>query len=239
MSIISATGAAGKVGRSADGGATRMKTVIPGLYASAPEVLSFAPSLAIRAFLLRRRQGNLLVYSTGTVADDARAIEDLGGISRHYLNHWHEAGFGCDRVAGTFGAPLVCHENERQSVSEACSVAGTFSTRHMEGDDFEVIPIPGHTSGATAFLWDSGQHRCLFTGDTLYLREGEWVAAVLESSDRASYIESLELIRELDFDLLVPWAATVGRPLHAVTDKADARRRIDAMLERLRRGDDH
>ena len=49
-----------------------------------------------------------------------------------------------------------------------------------QGDDFEVIPIPGHTSGATAYLWDGGGHRCLFTGDTLYLREGEWVAAVLE-----------------------------------------------------------
>jgi hypothetical protein len=40
-----------------------METVIPGLYASAPEPLPFAPSLDIRAFLLRREQGNLLVYS--------------------------------------------------------------------------------------------------------------------------------------------------------------------------------
>jgi glyoxylase-like metal-dependent hydrolase (beta-lactamase superfamily II) len=217
-----------------------MQTVIPDLHASAPATLSFAPSTHIRAFLLRRRQGNLLVYSAGTVADDARAIEELGGISRHYLNHWHEAAFGGgDRIVSTFGAPLFCHDNERQSVSETSSVAGTFSTRHREGDDFEVIPIPGHTSGATAYLWDGGQHRCLFTGDTLYLREGEWVAAVLESSDRASYIESLELVKELDFDVLVPWAATAGQPFHAVTDKADAGRRIDAILERLRRGEDH
>jgi glyoxylase-like metal-dependent hydrolase (beta-lactamase superfamily II) len=217
-----------------------MQTVIPDLHASAPAALSFAPSTHVRAFLLRRRQGNLLVYSAGTVADDARAIEELGGISRHYLNHWHEAAFGGgDRIVSTFGAPLFCHDNERQSVSETSSVAGTFSTRHREGDDFEVIPIPGHTSGATAYLWDGGQHRCLFTGDTLYLREGEWVAAVLESSDRASYIESLELVKELDFDVLVPWAATAGQPFHAVTDKADAGRRIDAILERLRRGEDH
>ena len=96
-----------------------------------------------------------------------------------------------------------------------------------------------HTSGATAYLWDSGQHRCLFTGDSLYLRDGEWVAAVLESSDRASYVESLALIKELEFDLLVPWAATAGQPFHAVTDKKDARRRIDAILERLRGGGDH
>jgi glyoxylase-like metal-dependent hydrolase (beta-lactamase superfamily II) len=103
-----------------------------------------------------------------------------------------------------------------------------------------VIPTPGHTSGATAFLWDSGQHRILFTGDTIYLREGDWVAALLAgSSDRAAYLRSLELMRELDFDVLVPWIATAGHSFHAVTDRADARRRIDAIHARLRRGDDH
>jgi glyoxylase-like metal-dependent hydrolase (beta-lactamase superfamily II) len=217
-----------------------MQTVMPGLHASAPAGLSFAPTIRIRAFLLHRGAGNLLVYSAGTVADDAPAIEALGGISRHYLNHWHEAAFGGgDPVAAAFGAPLFCHESERPSVSETTAVAGTFATRHTPGDDFEALPIPGHTSGATAYLWDSGEHRCLFTGDSLYIREGEWVAAVLESSDRASYIESLELIKGLDFDVLVPWAATADQPFHSMTGKADARRRIDAVLARLRRGDDH
>jgi glyoxylase-like metal-dependent hydrolase (beta-lactamase superfamily II) len=217
-----------------------MQSVIPGLHASPPEALSFAPSVHIRAFLLQRGQGNLLIYSAGTVADDARAVEKLGGVSRHYLNHWHEAAFGGgDRIAETFAAPLFCHEHERSSVSQTASVAGTFSARHMAGDDLEVIPIPGHTRGATAYLWDSGRHRCLFTGDSLYLRDGEWVAAVLESSDRAAYIESLELIRELEFDVLVPWAASAGQPFHAVTDRADTRRRIDAVLERVRREEDH
>jgi hypothetical protein len=41
-----------------------MQTVIPGLHASAPQALSFAPSLHVRAFLLEREQGNLLVYGT-------------------------------------------------------------------------------------------------------------------------------------------------------------------------------
>lgn len=216
-----------------------MQTEIPGLHASAPEQLPFAPSLEIRAFLLRREQGNLLVYSAGTLPTDSQSIEELGGISRHYLNHWHEAGFGCDRVASTFAAPLFCHENERQSVSETCKVAETFSERHMLGDDFEVIPTPGHTSGATAFLWHRGEHRCLFTGDTIYFRDGDWIAAVLESSDRGAYLESLERIKDLDFDVLVPWLATGGQPCHAATDKTDAHRRIDAILERLRRGADH
>ena len=217
-----------------------MQTVIPDLYASTPAALSFAPSTRVRAFVLRRGQGNLLVYSAPAVVDDAPAIEQLGGIARHYLNHWHEVSIGgADRIADTFGAPLFCHESDRQKASESAEVAGTFSLRHMAGDDLEAIPIPGHTPGATAYLWDSGRHRCLFTGDSLYLREGEWVAAVLESSDRDAYIESLERIKDLDFDVLVPWAATAGQPFHAATDKADAGRRIDAILDRVRRGEDH
>jgi hypothetical protein len=207
---------------------------IPGLLASTPEPLPFAPSLHIRAFLLQREWGNLLVYSTTGLESDAAAIEDMGGISRHYLNHRHEAMFASDWV----NAPLFVHEAERESVAEVYRVRAAFSRRHTLDDDFEVIPTPGHTGGATAYLWDSGEHRLLFTGDTVYLEEGEWVAAVLPSSDRRRYIESLELIRELDFDVLVPWAATGGGPYYAMTDRSDARRRFDAILERVRSGED-
>jgi glyoxylase-like metal-dependent hydrolase (beta-lactamase superfamily II) len=213
-----------------------MHTVIPGLYASAPEAMRFDPSIELRAYLLQRGEGNLLVYCIGTtVVSEAETIEELGGVSRHYLSHFHEALFGCDEVAARLGAPVFCHENDRQAVSETCDVSEAFSERHMLGDDFEVIPTPGTTPGASVFLWDSGEHRCLFTGDTLYLEEGEWVGAWPEpSADRGDYVESLELIQTLDFDLLVPWAATAGQPSHAVTDKADAQRRIDAIFERMR-----
>ena len=110
----------------------------------------------------------------------------------------------------------------------------TFSKRHMLDDDFEVIPTPGHTPDATAFLWDNGEHRILFTGDTIMLRDGEWKAAVLDSSDRAAYVESLELIRELDFDVIVPWVASADGPYFAMTDREDAQRRIDAIVEEIR-----
>jgi glyoxylase-like metal-dependent hydrolase (beta-lactamase superfamily II) len=211
----------------------QMESPVAGVYATEPEPLPFAPSLDIRAFLLQRDRGNLLIYSVTGLGAEARAIGDLGGISRHYLNHRHEAMFASEWV----DAPLFVHERERESVAAAYHVRGSFSGRHRFEDDFEIIPIPGHTSGATAFLWDSGEHRMLFTGDTIYLDRGEWVAAVLDSSDRSDYIRSLEAIRELDFDTLVPWAARGGEPYHASTDRAEARRRIDAILERIRRGE--
>lgn len=216
-----------------------MKQLLPDLYASEPERLPFAPSLQIRSFLLRRAPGNLLVYASGTLDSDAQAIEDLGGIATQYLNHRHEARFGCDSVARTFGASVHCHEAELDVVAEVCAGAQTFARRELLADDFEVIPTPGHTPGATAFLWDSGQHRCLFTGDTIYFRDGAWIAAVLPTSDRDAYLESLELIEGLDFDVLVPWATSAGHACHEVTTKADVRHRIHMILDRVRRGGDH
>jgi glyoxylase-like metal-dependent hydrolase (beta-lactamase superfamily II) len=152
-----------------------------------------------------------------------------------YVNHWHEVAVG-EPVEPT--APLFVHAGDRERVARTHHIRGAFSTRHTLDDDFEVIPTPGHTPGATAYLWDTGERRLLFTGDTLYLRDGDWVAAVLDSSDRPSYIESLKLIRELDFDVLVPWAHTVDQPYFALTDGEDTRRRIDAILDRLAAGGD-
>lgn len=210
-------------------------TEVAGLYALAPEPLPFAPSHDIRAFLLRRERGNLLLYSTTAVSGDMPAVTRAGGIARHYLNHSHEALFATERI----GLPVFVHEAERAAVTGRYRIRGTFSRRHMLDEDFEVIPTPGHTPGATAYLWDSGEHRVLFTGDTIYLQDGEWVAAVLSSSDREAYIHSLELLGALDSDVLVPWAATREHPPHSITDATDAQRRVGAIVERLRRGEDH
>jgi glyoxylase-like metal-dependent hydrolase (beta-lactamase superfamily II) len=214
--------------------ASALASPVPRLYASTPEPLPFAPLLSIRAFLLERGGGNLLVYSVAGLERDAAAIGALGGASRQYLNHRHEALFASDWVS----APLVVHERERAAVAKRHAVGETFGERHALGDDFEAIPTPGHTPGATAYLWDSGAQRILFTGDTIYLDDDEWVAAVLESSDRRAYLDSLELIRELEFDVLVPWAAKADGPYFALTDRADTRRRVDAIIERLRHGRD-
>src|SRR3954452_8506194 len=147
------------------------EAVIPHLDASAPEPLPFGRDLVIRAFLLERAGGNLLVYSTPTASGD---------VVRQSLTHGHEAAFASDAVP----APLFVHAADRAAVEETHPVRASFSRRHMLDDDFEIIPTPGHTPGATAYLWDNGEHRFLFTGDTIYLRDDEWVAAVLDSSDR-------------------------------------------------------
>jgi glyoxylase-like metal-dependent hydrolase (beta-lactamase superfamily II) len=215
--------------------ASETGTLIPGLHASTPQALPFDKSVAARAFLLQREAGNVLIYSNGELAADVAAFRDLGGVARQYLNHWHESLFGGLEGSG-LDAPLFTHRDDAAMTERRLHVRGTFSRRHSFGPDFEVIPTPGHTPGATAYLWDTGEHRLLFTGDTIYLRDGEWRAAVLDSSDRAAYIESLELLRGLEFDVLVPWAASADRPYYEMLDDGEGTERIGAVLERVRAG---
>jgi glyoxylase-like metal-dependent hydrolase (beta-lactamase superfamily II) len=196
----------------------------PGLHASPPQRLSFAPGMVARSFLLERDHGNLLVYSTET----ASALAAVGRVSWQYLNHWHEAMF---RPADAFDAPVVVHEDDAaETASRIGHAPVTFTGRHRLGEGFEIIPTPGHTPGATAYLWERGDHRFLFTGDTIYLSGDEWVAGVLSSSDRDAITHSIESIRDIDFDVLVPWAATEGHEPWTITDRADTRRRIDRLL---------
>jgi glyoxylase-like metal-dependent hydrolase (beta-lactamase superfamily II) len=217
---------------------TTQAPVFAGIRPLPPDTLSFASDTAVRAFVVERDHGNILVYNSESTAEHVRGHD----IRWHYLNHWHEGMWGLDGVAAAHGAPVLVHAEDRD---ETVRTSGgfrphrTFRERHQLGEGFELIPIPGHTPGATAFLYERGDHRFLFTGDSLYLRDGEWVAAVLETSDRAAYLESLELVRDLDFDVLVPWAATATGPWFALTDAADRRARIAKIMDRLWTGQDH
>ena len=214
---------------------TDTATIVPGLHASTPQPLPFDESLAASAFLLERDRGNLLIYSTGRLGRDAESFRALGGIERQYLNHWHESLFG--GLDGTgIDAPLFVHRADSPQTAKRLHVRGAFARRHFLDDDFEVIPAPGHTPGATAYLWDTGEHRLLFTGDTLFLRDGEWVAAVLDSSDRELYLQSLELLRGLDFDILVPWAASTGQAPYMALDEGEGAERIGVVIDRLSHG---
>src|SRR5688500_15464443 len=90
---------------------TTQAPTFTGLHAVGESTLPFAPDLALRAFVLERDHGNVLVYSTDEVAD---RLEHP--VRWHYLNHWHEAMFGVGRAAATHHAPVVVHEDDAAEV---------------------------------------------------------------------------------------------------------------------------
>jgi glyoxylase-like metal-dependent hydrolase (beta-lactamase superfamily II) len=103
--------------------------------------------------------------------------------------------------------------------------------------DLEIIPAPGHTDGATVYLWDTGEHRVLFTGDTIFFSGGRWRAALLDGvCNRERHIESLRMIQALDFDLVVPGIAPAGQPAVSRVNRSEARQHIDGIIERLWQG---
>ena len=68
------------------------------------------------------------------------------------------------------------------------------------------------------------------------LRDGQWVRCGARLQRREAYLHGLELIRERDYDVLVPRAATADGAL--LLRDEPRRRRVDAILERNRRRDD-
>lgn len=212
----------------------QLEQPIEGLWATPPAPLPFDQTISVRAFLLQRPAGNLVVYNAPGLDSAAGEIGDLGGATRQLLSHGHEAMFG----ARDLGAPVFLHEGDRSEAARSLPVAGTFAERQRIDDDFELIPIPGHTPGSTAFLWDSGSHRFLFSGDSVWIDHGEWSAVVLDPGARAGYLESLELLRGLEFDVLVPWGVTEGEPCIEAVERSAARERIGSIIARVEAGGD-
>ena len=204
-----------------------------GIYQTSTNVLPFDRRYLIKSFILERPEGNVVVYHSPGLNQATKDIDALGGATRVLMNHDHESLGG----KPTIDLPFWIHQDDAQAISNTVKVDGYFKEREMLADDLEVIPTPGHTPGTTMFLWNNGKHRYLFTGDFLCVEKGEWRTVILGSSDRETSLQSLELIRDLDFDAIVPWVAIKDEPsIYFVENEDDKRQRIQAIIDRVRDG---
>ena len=208
--------------------------VANGLYATPTTELPFDKRFRFKSFVLERSEGNIVIFHSGRIDEVADDIRALGGAERVLMNHEHESLGGQTH----FDAPYYIHQDDKEAVTDTLQVAGTFKDREQLYDDLEVIPAPGHTPGTTLYLWDNGEHRYLFTGDFLCYEGDEWRTVVLPSSDREQSIKSLEMIRDLDFDALVPWVSIEGEsPVFFINDEDDKQQRVQKIIDRVRNGE--
>jgi glyoxylase-like metal-dependent hydrolase (beta-lactamase superfamily II) len=213
-------------------GSTPLEVIADGLWATPTARLPYQHNILIRSYVLDRPDGGALVYNSPGLGESADAIRDLGA-TRLLINHAHEAMYGDPNL----DVPVYVHKRDRADVAGSLPVAGLFTHREMLDGDLEVIPTPGHTAGTTSFLWDSGTQRFLFTGDFVWIEHGEWKAVVLDGALRKEYLDSLAAVRDLDFDVLVPWGTTDdGPPIAVVNSRAEIRERVDAIIDRVRSG---
>ena len=208
-----------------------LQSSIRGLYATPAAPLPFLSGVVVRSFVLERERGNTIIYHSPGITTAAREILELGRPDRLLVNHWHEAMYD----APALDVPILVHERDRGRTD--LPIADTFSAREQIAEDLEVIPTPGHTPGTTTFLWDSGEHRLLFPGDSIWVQDGEWKAVLLGDSDREAYLDSLARLMDVDFDFLVPWGSEEGQPYGYGVTRSQAKERLGEISARLRGGE--
>ena len=211
---------------------TEFTRPIAGLLAGPPAPLPYIAGVVVRSFVLERSEGALAIYNSPGLGAAVLSLEQSKRPGELYLNHAHE------EMYGNRGLDLSVHvhERDRGGVARTFPAVQSFDGRRLVGGDFEVIPTPGHTPGTTTYLWDSGEHCFLFVGDTIWVEHGQWSAVVLDGAARADYLDSLRLMRDLDFDVLVPWGAYDDEPVIHEVSPAEREERLTAIIERVEAG---
>jgi len=91
-----------------------------------------------------------------------------------------------------------------------------------------ALHTPGHTPGSMSYVFETGAGRVLVAGDTVYGREFLEETPLLYHTDTVAWIASLERLRGLGVDALVPGH---GGP---VEGRAEARGLVEANLAAVR-----
>jgi hydroxyacylglutathione hydrolase len=190
------------------------------------------PGLTTHAYLWRRPNGNVLFYSPATDAD-FDAIDELGGVADQYLSHLDEAGPNLARIADRFGSRLHAPASEVDVIGQHANVdVPVEGRRHVDGNDVEVIPTPGHSVGSSCYLVTGVDGtKYLFTGDTMFpAGDGTWTTFLVPGrSDAAQLTSSLELLREESPDIVISSAFGGDTAIETV----DARRWSEIVAQAL------
>lgn len=201
--------------------------IAPGLYScgwASPD------SYGAKSYLIAATPagGGVLVDSPRAAAPLLARLSELGGVETLFLTHRDDvadharlrARFGCTRVLHEADVGPGTREVERR-------LSGDEPARLR--DDLLAIPVPGHTRGSTALLWEE---RVLFSGDHLW-GEGAQLAASREVCwwSWPAQLRSLERLLEHRFEWVLPGH---GDPLRAASPAA-MRRELERLVSALRR----
>ncbi|MGM0559748.1 MAG: MBL fold metallo-hydrolase [Pseudomonadota bacterium] len=211
-----------------------MQQIYPDLWQSLTEhPFAEAPQVTTHAYLLTRPEGNVLLYNSSYLLEDADQIESLGGVACQLLSHRDEITPALADLRAHFGARLGIHAREAEEVRAVSPLDLVFETRETWLDGIEVIPTPGHSPGSTSFRYASPHGKTyLFTGDTIFASERGWETYLIPGSNHSDLVDSLKLLRGLNPDVVISSAAVAPDGIREVTPD-QWRRAVDAALEEL------
>ncbi len=155
------------------------------------------------SYLVRRREGNVIVDSPRAAAPLLKRIEEMGGARLMFLTHRDDVAdhetfhrrFGCERIlhaadvtSGTAGVERRLPGNEPVRLAE----------------DLLAIPVPGHTRGHAVLLY---RDRFLFTGDHLAFSPARRRLIAFRDACWYSWTEqirSMERLLDYSFEWVLP-----------------------------------
>jgi glyoxylase-like metal-dependent hydrolase (beta-lactamase superfamily II)/ferredoxin len=115
------------------------------------------------SYFIRHTDGNWLVDSPRYVKHLVDALERMGGLRYIVLTHEDDVADAA-RYAARFGATRIIHRADAEAMPDAEWIVDGSNSIPL-APQFTLIPVPGHTPGSSALLYDQ---RFLFTGDHLW-----------------------------------------------------------------------
>ena len=181
-------------------------------------------SFGASSYLVRRPEGNVLVDSPRAAGPLLARVAEMGGIRQMFLSHRDDVADHA-RFRARFGCECIAHRLERLPVE-----------REIEdhdpvwlAPDLLAIPVPGHTRGSTALLYDETY---LFTGDHLWWSEARGRLHASRSVCWYSWPEqtrSMERLLDFRFEWVLPGHGRRYRAASAAAMRAELEELASAM----------
>jgi glyoxylase-like metal-dependent hydrolase (beta-lactamase superfamily II) len=162
-------------------------------------------------------------------------------IKACFLTHAHFDHAGAAHILKKRGISLYAHANTAEAVGagderccgflyhktfQPCEVDHALAdgdTVDVCGLSIEVMHVPGHSMGCTAYLFDHEDRRVVVSGDligTLLAGDFGWSGSI--DFDREIYLRSLQRMAKIDSDVMLPG--------HGMVYFHEPRRRVEQVL---------
>ncbi len=153
------------------------------------------------SYFIRHSAGNWLIDSPRYLGRLINAFEELGGIRTIFLTHEDDVA-DSSRYAKHFGATRIIHRADAAAAPGAEWIVDG-AEPIVVSEPFRIIPVPGHTEGSMALLYDG---RFLFSGDHLWWeRDGKGLGAPERLVwDGERLVESVAKLLDYRFEWVLP-----------------------------------
>ncbi|MDT7043155.1 MBL fold metallo-hydrolase [Candidatus Nitronereus thalassa] len=158
-------------------------------------------SFGANSYFVEHPEGNWLIDSPRYVKHLVDAFKERGGIRYIFLSHEDDVA-DASRYAKVFEATRIIHREDLRALPEAEWVVEGEDVVQV-GPEFSFIPVPGHTQGSLALLYNN---RFLFSGDHLWWDpiRGQLDAPSVLIWDKEKLMESLTRLLDVPFEWVLP-----------------------------------